>query len=419
MLNLKKDNPNLMIGDKRVEDIVHKFESPMYLYDANIIIDRINRILKAFPDFNLFYSLKANPNLTIAALIKSQGVGVEVASLGEIETALRSGFTPNQMGMAGPGKSKAELKRAVELGINLISIESVNEIIALSQISKELGKEVAVLPRVNISEDSLNALEKMAGKSSQFGIDVEVLVKQLIDHKDLGVKYRGIHVYAGSQILSLESLVNHFERIYALGKRIAAQVGFELECINFGGGFGIPYSLEEQHLDIPKLGGIISQLLKDSGIQLYFELGRYLLAESGLFLVEILDVKTSKGKNYIVANSGINGFARPAMPWANRHRCEIVSKIGETVTGVYTVTGPLCLPSDVLAINVELPNPKPGDIIAFYGAGAYGYTMSPLLFLSQKTPIEVLYFQNDFHVIRERPDINRFLDEQSVLSALT
>ena len=419
MLNWKKENTNMMIGDKRVEDIVHQFESPIYLYDANIIIDRINRILKSFPDFNLFYSLKANPNLTIAALIKSQGVGVEVASLGEIETALRSGFTASQMGMAGPGKSKAELKRAVELGINLISIESVNEIIALSKISKELGKEVAVLPRVNISEDSLNALEKMAGKSSQFGIDVEILVKQLIDHKDLGVKYRGIHVYAGSQILSLESLVNHFERIYALGKSIADQVGFELECINFGGGFGIPYSLEEQHLDIPKLGGIISQLLKDSGIQLYFELGRYLLAESGLFLVEILDVKTSKGKNYVVANSGINGFARPAMPWANRHRCEIVSKIGEPATDVYTVTGPLCLPSDVLAIDVELPDPKPGDIIAFYGAGAYGYTMSPQLFLSQKTPIEVLYFQNDFHVIRERLDINRFLDEQGVLSALT
>lgn len=138
-----------------------------------------------------------------------------------------------------------------------------------------------------------------------------------------------------------------------------------------------------------------------------------------IFLVEILDVKTSKGKNYVVANSGINGFARPAMPWANRHRCEIVSKIGEPATGLYTVTGPLCLPSDVLAIDVELPAPKPGDIIAFYGAGAYGYTMSPQLFLSQKTPIEVLYFQNDFHVIRERLDIHRFLDEQSVLSALT
>ena len=419
MLNWKKEGPNLVIGDKLVEDIVHQFDSPMYLYDTNIIIDRIDRILKAFPGLNLLYSLKANPNLNIAALIKRQGVGVEVASFGEIETALRAGFTPNLMGIAGPGKSQQELKRAVELGLNLISTESVNEIIALSKISEETGKQVSILPRVNISEDSLNALEKMSGKSSQFGIDIEILVKELKDHKDLGIKYRGIHVYAGSQILSLEALVKHFESIYTSGQNIASQVGFELECINFGGGFGIPYSLEEQHLDIPKLGEIVSNRLKDSGIELYFELGRYLLAESGLFLVEILDVKTSKGKNYVVTNSGINGFARPAMPWANRHRCEIVSKHGNSATDIYTVTGPLCLPSDVLAREVELPDPKPGDIIAFYDAGAYGYTMSPQLFLSQKMPIEVLYFQNDFHVVRERPDINRFLDEQSVLSALT
>ena len=125
-------------------------------------------------------------------------------------------------------------------------------------------------------------------------------------------------------------------------------------------------------------------------------------------------MKESKGKNYVITNSGINGFARPAMPWANPHRCEIVSKIGKPATGTYTVVGPLCLPSDVLAHEVALPDPKPGDIIAFRDVGAYGYTMSPLLFLSHATPLEVLYLNNDFHVIRERYDATYFFNTQPI-----
>ncbi len=408
----------LYLQDTPVATIAEQSGTPLYVYDGTIIQDRVNRIQQAFPIFNILYSVKANANLAVAALIRQQGIGVEVASEGELETAFQAGFTPDQMSFAGPGKSHAELARAVDSGIDLISVESSAELARLTKLAQTAGRKVSVLARVNIAEHALQAQEKMGGRPSQFGIDVEHVIEVLRQHKSEWITYRGIHVYAGSQILSSDALIKHFSAIYSLAIHIAHQVGFELACVNFGGGFGIPYHTQEQHLDIAEAGRQICHKLQHSGIELFLELGRYFVAESGIFLTRVEYVKQSKGINYVITNGGINAFARSAMPWANTHRCESVTGRDQTPTDHYTVTGPLCLPADILAESVPLAHPVPGDILVIRDVGAYGYSMSPQLFLSHTAPAEVLYWNQSCHVIREPHNIQTVLAGQHIPAGL-
>ncbi len=390
-MNWKIENRALVLGDRTVYEIAKEYGTPMYLYDLNIVKHRIAKLVNAFPGFKILYSIKANPNFEIAKLIANEGLGVEVASLGELELAISSGFSLTKIGIAGPAKTVPFLRRAVELNVDLISIESIKELKLLSTLN-ETRKEVrSVVIRININRNELNPLEMMAGTPSQFGIDEEILLSELEKEELKGIRINGIHIYAGSQILSAEALKKHFKLVFDIGERMSNSLPFRLERINFGGGFGIPYSPEAPPLNIENLGSEITESLGGTGIQPIIESGRFLVADSGIFLTEIIDVKSSRGETFVITNAGINGFARPAMSWANPHQCVIVSKMADHPTGKYKVVGPLCLPSDILAIDAELSNPQPGDILAFFNAGAYGFSMSPLLFLSHETPSEIVF----------------------------
>jgi len=408
LLNWKSNGNDLVIGEKTVAALARRFGTPLYLYDSNIILDRIKRIQIGFPGFRLLYSIKSNPNIAIASLMAKSGLGAEIASEGELKVAKRAGFSAQEIAVAGPGKRQEDLKAYINAGVGMVHLESQRELELINGIAEKSKTNLPIVVRVNAAYALQDVHERMGGVSSQFGIPEEDVVNIMISNRSKYIDYIGFHSYGGSQVLNQSVLLQHFKYVANMSKRIAAEVDFDLQLINFGGGFGIPYHTGQQPIDIKILGKEIVAALGEifpSGTNkptFYIELGRYLVAESTLFVVEILDVKACRGTTFVITDGGINNFARPAMPWATQHSCVLVSKLSNSPTGKYKVVGPLCQPSDVLCERVELADPQPGDFLAIFNAGAYGYTLSPQLYHSKPTPREVLYQDGDFHIIRER-----------------
>ncbi len=399
------DRNEMVVGGEAVADIARRYGTPLYLYDTAIIHQRALTLRKAFPDFTVLYSIKSNPNRHLCEILAGLGFGAGVSSVAEIELALACGFPAEKLGYVGPAKSYRDLALAADANVGMIYAESRIELGRLEAIARERGAPLSIAIRINTRHRPSSAGELMAGVPSPFGIDEESVhdVVAAIDPRWL--KLVGIHTFVASQVLDADSLVLHFERVARLAATMSDEFGLELTTVNFGGGFGVAYSPSERLLDIERLGRRVASELVGSldtiqpRPQLYLEVGRYLVAEAGLFLAEVVDVKQSRGTTFVVTDSGISGFARPAMPWAQAHPCSIVSKMGgRRSTDTCKVVGPSCMPGDVLCDSAELPAPSPGDIVAIHNAGAYGLTMSMLAWGSFRPPIEVIVDEGQFDV---------------------
>jgi diaminopimelate decarboxylase len=390
-----------MLSDRELLlSAIKKFGTPLYLYDGAVAFERSKQLKTAFEGFDILYSLKSNPNPTLARILSQNCDGAEVTSLHELDVALGSGFTREKITYGGPGKSLHEFNTAIEKGIDCIDLESEREIkLASDVLSAIKGNKPCFTLRVNTSHKPSQAGEFMAGESSVFGIDEEEVLAVAKKHN---TPLSGIHAHVASQVLNTNSLVRHYRKTSELALKLSTELGFDLQIVNFGGGIGVPYSSEFPPIDIVQLGRMscdeINQVFKDKKTRprLQLEIGRYLVAECGTYYTEVVDIKKSRGKNYIITDCGINGFSRPAMKWAEPHRCSIVSRENEEATARYIITGRSCLPADVLSADAKLPNPRIGDIIAVHDAGAYGYIMSLLAWSSRGKPKEIVYWDGEF-----------------------
>lgn len=426
LLNWNTKANELLIGEHKLSEQFGQkdFQTPLYLYDGNIILDRIKHIRKAFSEFTILYSVKSNPTLAICALMKQAGLGAEIASIGEFNLVRKLGFDLSKVAVTEPGKQADDLAKYINANVGMIHVESEREIRLVNKLSVERKAKTSVITRVNPLKTYPGAHEVMSG-SSKFGIPEEEVVETLRRNQGKYVNFNGIHVFTGSQVLDQSVLIEKFSDTAQLAKSLSDQLGLELKQINFGGGFGVPYSVGETPLDISALGKAVANILNvqfnnlSSRPSFYLELGRYLVAESGIFLTKVIEVKHSRGTRFVLTDSGINNFARPAMPWAMQHDCAIISKMNSKSEVTYKVVGPLCQPSDILRNEVALPEPEPGDIIAFFNAGVYGFTMSPQFYHSKAMPAEILYYQNEFHTIRERVDNGELLFTQSIPEQLS
>ncbi|MFC1678716.1 hypothetical protein ACFL2T_00655 [Elusimicrobiota bacterium] len=376
--------------------VTRKYGTPTYVYDGDVALAKLAEVRHAFKGIEILFAFKANPNPGLLRVFAHAGVGADVASMGELRLALKAGFRPRDIVLGGPGKPASELEEAVRVGVGAINVESDREIRLLADIGRRQGSKARVIIRVNTRHRPPIAGELMAGGASRFGIDEEVVSKRLGRLKSRFVEYLGIHAHVASQVLDANSLIAHYGKLAKIAKNISAQLGFPLKVLNFGGGLGVPYGPKEHHLDLRKLGSRTSAVLASAfpattcRPRFQLELGRYLVAECGLFLTEVLEVKCSRGKRFVITDSGINGLARPAMPWAQQHPCTLLARRKRSPTQRCVVVGRTCLPSDVLCQSARLPTPRPRDVIVVRNCGAYGYTMSMVLWASLTPPTEVL-----------------------------
>ena len=413
------------------EDIITRatdtFGTPFYLYSVEGVKENIRRLMNTFPcQFELALSLKANPNPHLLANLNNNIDWLDIASIGELYIAQLAGIPMSKLMFIGPGKTRTDIDIAIKKGIGLIVVESIDELRLVEQISWENSTSTDILIRINpIASFTVTDIQ-MSGCSSQFGIDEEQLINTLPMLKILKhVVLKGIHVYMGSQILDADQIYYNFKNILRLANSLFYDQGVELSIVDFGGGFGVPYFEHEQVIDLESLGENLVRLfdieakgLLENGCRFIIESGRYLFADAGVFVVQVVYKKESMGSHYLVLDggsnyhstlSGMGKIVRQNFPFTVINRKNHDSKARE-----YNLVGPLCTPRDMLAKSVFIEVAEVGDLVVFSNSGAYGLTYSQNQFLSHINICELLIKGDDITLIKPKKDIEAFSDEYGI-----
>ncbi|MXS84360.1 pyridoxal-dependent decarboxylase, exosortase A system-associated [Nitrosomonas sp. HPC101] len=373
--------------------------TPFYAYDRQLISARIRSLRQHLPaGLLLHYAMKANPMSAVVQHLAGLVDGIDVASAGEMKVALDAGVTPDNISFAGPGKSRQELACAIAAGI-VINIESEYELETIAQLAGETGFHPRVAVRVNPDFELKSSGMKMGGGSKQFGIDAECVPAVLRRIAQLQLDLEGLHIFSGSQNLRVEAIQEAHEKTLQLGLQLASISPVPMRTINIGGGLGIPYFPGEKPLDLNTVGVNLKQLLagispSSPDVRFVIELGRYIVAEAGIYVCRVLEKKLSRGQIFLITNGGLHHHLAASGNFGQVIRKNYPVAIGNKMyideTEIASVVGPLCTPLDLLADRMELSRAEPGDLIVIFQSGAYGLTASPTSFLGHPAPLEVL-----------------------------
>ncbi len=391
----------LVIGGIPVRRLAERIgATPFYAYDRAALTRRATQWREVMPKrLSLHYAVKANPMPALVAHLRGLTDGFDVASLGELTVALDSGMPAEKISFAGPGKTDLELRAAVAAGIT-VNLESIGELERIAVIGRTLDLPPKVAVRVNPDFALKSSGMTMSGGPKPFGVDAEQVPAMLHRIARLPVQFRGFHIFAGSQNLRPAAIIEAHDLILTLAEQLAQEAPAPVTYLNIGGGFGIPYFPGDQPLDLAPIATHLTQRLANLSpglrtAELVMELGRYLVGEAGVYVCRVIDRKQSRGRTYLVTDGGLHHHLaasgnfgqviRKNYPVAVAARALESPGIEEV-----TVVGPLCTPLDILAEGVVLAACRPGDLLAVFQSGAYGYTASPSLFLSHPRPTQVL-----------------------------
>lgn len=393
-----------MIDERFARSLLSEFGSPIYAYDAEEYERRVETLFAALPSGSrLYYSLKANPLPSLAAIARKKGCGAEISSAGELQASIEAGFAPFEMLYSGPGKTLVEIREALDAGVTHFSCESWVDLERLETAAGERRLEINVLLRVNPSGAQKSQLA-MSGVASQFGFEEDDLAtgaRRLLSLRHVDVM--GFHVYYGTQAGGPEAIAATAEVAFQTANRLARELRLTPRVLDLGGGFPWPYAVKSEQPHLTGLRDALNERYFQNASaggqpELWFESGRYLSASCGTLLSTVLDVKESKGRKFVVLDAGINHLG--GMPGLGRIPRPVVSleRVGETADGtedgsldVVDVSGPLCSPLDIVGRNISAPRLGVGDVVSVPNVGAYGLTASLLHFLSRPPATEVLY----------------------------
>jgi diaminopimelate decarboxylase len=390
----------LVVGGRRISEIVADAgRTPLYLYDRAVMRGKIEQLRSALPAaIELHYAIKANPMPGVVRYMAGLVDGLDVASALELQVALGTDIERTAISFAGPGKSVAELEQAVAAGI-VINMESPVEMRRIAAIAARTGNRPRVAVRVNPDFELKSSGMKMAGGAKQFGVDAEQVPALLGELATLPLEFWGFHIFSGSQNLRAEILVEVQQKSAALAIELARGAPGPVRLLNLGGGFGIPYFPGEKTLDLAPIGTNLRDLaprikaaLPEAHVVL--ELGRFLVGESGVYVCRVLDRKLSRGQVFLVTDGGLHHHLAASGNFGQVLRKNypvlIANRIGDDAREIASVVGPLCTPLDLLADRMELAVANEGDLVAVFQSGAYGFSASPLGFLSHPAPLELL-----------------------------
>jgi diaminopimelate decarboxylase len=385
----------------QIENLVTR--TPFYAYDRQLIINRVSQLLNILPaEVSLNYAIKANPYPSLVHLMAGQVTGFDVASKKEMLLALQTGMPADKISYAGPGKTQADIEAAIIAGVTLHA-ESENEIATIESAAKKLKLKANLAIRVNPSFELKSSGMKMSGGAKPFGIDEEKIPEVLMSLSSRQVRLRGFHIYSGSQNLNAAAIISAQQQTFKLAKHLielsTSITNKKINYLNIGGGFGIPYFAKEQALDIQAIANNLKDLIlqyKDvvDNLELIIELGRYLVAEAGIYVSKIVDKKESRGTQYLVCDGGLHHHLANSGNFGQvirkNYPLAIGNKLNDNKLEQVNIVGPLCTPLDILAEKVILPQANIGDYVVIFQSGAYGASASPKDFLSQPQLSEIL-----------------------------
>ena len=394
------ENNCLQIGGMALTRLVDRVgRTPFYAYDRAELTARVALLRAHLPaEIHLHYAMKANPMPAVVQHMATLVDGIDIASGGEQRVALDTIMAPEFVSFAGPGKSDADLSCAIAAGV-VLNVESEAEMRRIAAIGKHLGIVGKVAVRVNPDFELKSSGMKMGGGPKQFGVDTERVPAMLRELGALGLDFQGFHIYSGSQNLKAASIQEAHEKTFALAIRLAADAPGPVKTLNIGGGFGIPYFPGEERLDLEAVGANLKRLMPEvkrqlPDTQIVIELGRYLVAEAGIYVSRVIERKESRGQVYLVTDGGLHHHLAASGNFGQIIRKNYPVAIGNRVmsdtTENVSVIGPLCTPLDLLADRMELSHADVGDLVVVFQSGAYGLTASPTAFLSHPVALEVL-----------------------------
>ncbi len=390
----------LMIGGIPLSRLAARVgQTPFYAYDRHLLTRRVSELRAALPpSLKLHYAMKANPMPALVCHMAGLVDGIDVASAGELKVALDAGADAQEISFAGPAKRRVELQQAVAAGI-LINIESFREVAELASICDDTGDVARLAVRVNPDFELKSSGMKMGGGAKQFGVDAEQVPELLAEIGRSGMAFEGFHLFAGSQNLKPEAIVEAQGKSYELALRLAQSAPSAVRFLNLGGGFGIPYFPGEQPLDLApiaaNLAGIAERARRElPEAELVIELGRYLVGEAGIYVARIVDRKLSRGQTFLVSDGGLHHHLSASGNFGQVIRKNYPVAIGNRMLPAeretVSVVGPLCTPLDLLADRMELAVARAGDLVVIFQSGAYGFTASPQAFLGHPPCTELL-----------------------------
>jgi diaminopimelate decarboxylase len=405
----------LIISGVSAATIAEYYGTPLFVYDRQVVDRNLNALRSALPaEFEIYYSVKANPNVAILCHFVSRGCGLEIASSGEFLQAIAAGCAPDKIVYAGPGKTDDELELTLGNGIGEIHIESEHEARRIDAICKRRGFTAPVAVRVNPCADSQGGAMRMGGKAAPFGTDEEKvfpLVDYLVSNSNFD--FSGIHLFVGTQILDYSILAIQYCKGVKLAREVASYIKRPLRTVDLGGGLGIPYFDGETELNLKQFGLEIERLIHDvrnerafANTRFLIEPGRFLIGEAGIYVVRIVDIKESRGKKFLIVDGGMNHHLAASGNLGQivkrNYPVVLLQKLDCPATDTVDVVGPLCTPLDTLGRGIRLPRAEIGDFLGILQSGAYTRTASPLGFLSHPTPAEVWVDSGQHFLIRSR-----------------
>jgi diaminopimelate decarboxylase len=384
--------------------VARRYGTPAYAYDLESIRLQVATLRAHLPAaVDVFYSLKANASLGLCGFMSGRGLGTDVASAGELATALAAGVAPERILVSGPDKSPAMLAQLRAAPGALLSIDSPSELRLLA------GGAVRHPVLLRLRPDFCSFATCSAGPDSRFGLTPDDLPACAPYLDARGTQVVGFHIFSGSQVLDADGIVQQLRGALDQSRRAAGTLGLTPRVLNLGGGFGIPYGPGDIELDLARVGAELHALVKQAApARLMLELGRYLVARSGWYLTTVIAEQTHQGRRAVVVDGGTHQRGDMCgLGLRKKAYAPVVLRAQENSNGASAlvptdVLGCLSLPSDVLAESSLLPSLAPGDILAFPNAGAYGLTASPLHFHGHPAPAEVAFSGTTVQVLRRR-----------------
>lgn len=406
----------------KILDITQKVKTPFYLYSGSGLIANYERIEAAFAPIphTICFAMKSNSNLALLKMLAQKGCYADVVSGGELYLALQAGFPPEKIVFAGVGKTDAEIKYAIETGIAVINVESVEELEVINQMARQVEKKVNIAMRVNPDIDIHGHPYISTAKAiNKFGIDWELapaIYEEASKTKPM-LNLVGIHNHIGSMIFEMEYYKTAALKLKKLVEKLR-QIGVPIEHINIGGGLGVNY---EQPLSMvvngelkpeaptPKPEALVKTILpilKPLNCQIFFEPGRTIVANIGILVTQVLFVKEIRGKRFICVDTGMHHLIRPSL-YNAYHEIVPLQQHQEPFLKA-DVVGPICESADFLAQERLFPQFVRGEYLAVMTVGAYGYSLASN-YNAQPLPAEVLVTNSSFQVIRRRQKYEELL----------
>ena len=407
-------NEQLYVEDLPVKQLAEEFGTPLYIY-SRATLERhwhaFDSALGKHPHL-ICYAVKANSNIGILNVMAKLGSGFDIVSQGELERVLAAGGDASKVVFSGVAKSRAEIMRALEVGIRCFNVESVAELHHINQIAGEMGKVAPISLRVNPDVDAHTHPYISTGlKENKFGVSVDEArevykLAATLPH----VKITGMDCHIGSQLTELQPFLDATDRLIRLMEQLKED-GITLKHLDLGGGLGVTYTDETPPHPSDYATALLNKLKDYEDLEIILEPGRAIAANAGILVAKVQYLKSNESRNFAITDTGMNDMIRPALYEAYMNIIEIDRTLGRE-KAIYDVVGPVCETSDFLGKQRELAIAE-GDYIAQRSAGAYGASMSSN-YNSRPRTAEVLVDRNKAHLIRRRENLSELWALESI-----